>query len=313
MAESSDQIKDQTKVSAQPAVASSGDELLSDESLDALILEADPEFAKSVSGIAGEKADSDLNIEMIDLDRLLAEEEARSLKSRARRFWENFKIRAINFLVSLQQMLIYFFREGVPKLLVLIKNKIGSFFGFINETMRQFKYKPVKFKLGVFGFIGLIGLTGYYISRAVKHKVVPEGEPLFFQSLEEMSNNGTQSWVVEEDGESFYDSVRSSSNLILIPKVTVNIRPSAGSGANPMAACELYIEGNSPDVVVEIKDREVEIKDAIQRDIEELSFDQISSPDGKRFLTEKIRRTLNQILSKGKLKKVYFNTLVIKP
>ena len=80
-----------------------------------------------------------------------------------------------------------------------------------------------------------------------------------------------------------------------------------------MGAFEFFIEGNSPDVMVEIKDREYEVKDLFQRNSEEMNFDQLETVEGKQLLLEKLRRDVNRILTKGRVRKVFFKTVILKP
>lgn len=66
--------------------------------------------------------------------------------------------------------------------------------------------------------------------------------------------------------EELYNSLAFQNNF-QIKKIVVNIQPSAGSGPNPMVAFEFSFEGNSSEVLLEIKDREGEIIDQVQRTI----------------------------------------------
>lgn len=95
--------------------------------------------------------------------------------------------------------------------------------------------------------------------------------------------------------------------------MTVNIKRSQSSGPNPMASLDFYAEGTASDVMVEIKDREAEVRDLLQRTIEEMSFDQISSGEGKQLLCDKMRKEVNRILTKGKIRKFYIKTALVKP
>lgn len=80
-----------------------------------------------------------------------------------------------------------------------------------------------------------------------------------------------------------------------------------------MVAYEFSLEGNSTEVLIEIKDREGEILDQIQRMIEEHSFDELNSADGKKLITEKVRSTVNRLLTLGKIRHVYIQGVIFKP
>src|SRR5690606_28930606 len=104
---------------------------------------------------------------------------------------------------------------------------------------------------------------------------------------------------------------RASQNLMILSRMTVNLQVSSGSGPNPMGSFEFFIEGNSPDVMVEIKDREHEVRDFCQRTIEEMTYDQMESVDGKQLLQEKLRRGVNRILTKGQIRKIFYKTAIL--
>lgn len=80
-----------------------------------------------------------------------------------------------------------------------------------------------------------------------------------------------------------------------------------------MAAFEFYIEGYAPEAIIEFKDREVEFRDLVQRSIEEFTFDQLESGEGKRELCLRLQKVINSKLSTAQLKKVFIKTAIIKP
>lgn len=80
-----------------------------------------------------------------------------------------------------------------------------------------------------------------------------------------------------------------------------------------MGAYEFYLEGMVPEVVIEIKDREVEIRDLMQRVLEEFNFDQAESAEGKLLINEKLKKEVNAKLTTGKLKQVWIKTAIVKP
>ncbi len=89
-------------------------------------------------------------------------------------------------------------------------------------------------------------------------------------------------------------------------KMTVNLRRSSESGPNPMGAFEFYVEGAASEVVVEIKDREPEMEDLFSRTIEDMTFDQVASGEGKKLLCDRLRKELNKVLTKGYVRRVFY-------
>lgn len=286
--------------------------ILSLEKLDDLINERNPEFNKEVDEIKGTSGGQDLNIEMIDLDAILAEEEARSFKARYRQFKKNLRDKIIIIATNVKTSLIYFVKEGLPIFLKNSKENIKNFFERVSEARRQFSFWPLKKKIATFSLLAGLAVTVGYIYMAMTRELIPSKTELFVTNLESMAEEVV---VYDPDTESepFYDSSRASQNMMSLPKMVVNLIRSSKSGANPMGAFEFFIEGNSPDVMVEIKDREYEVKDLFQRNMEEMSFDQLDSYEGKQLLLEKLRRDVNKILTKGRVRKIFYKTMILKP
>jgi flagellar basal body-associated protein FliL len=294
-----------TQTKAQPAEADKA--LMSIEDLDQVLANEEPDFKSQIEEMSGEGASQDLNIELIDLDQLLAEQEARSFKFRIRRL--NRKIR--NFLTGLRTTAWHFLKDELPALLKAGVGQTKKGLGIMSEGLRQFGFKPMRFKLMVFGFIGICGLAAVGITYLAM-KGLPEEENLFIQSLAEISQN---SWEYDPKAEQepLYDSVRAAQNIFEVPRLVVNLRPSINSGRNPMAAGALYVEGNSPDVVLELKDRETEFRDVFMRTIEEFSYDELDTMQGKQKLLERLAREANRLATKGRIRKVFFKTFIMKP
>lgn len=102
-------------------------------------------------------------------------------------------------------------------------------------------------------------------------------------------------------------------HVVLINKIVVNVRAGRLSTANPMIAFDLYVRADSNEAAVEIKDREKQIQDHLQRFCEDLQYDQIQTEDGKLAWKNRMKRELNLVLNNGKVKEVFFKTLLIKP
>lgn len=303
-----------TKVEEKPPEAVAPEkELFSVEQLEELINAEDPDFNNSIRAeLPTAAAGQDVSIDLIDLDALLSEEEGASLKARLNIFKKRMRNRLIVLSSNVEASLMHFLTVGFLELLKNAKNKLFHGVGVINEAFRQFSYWPRRKKLAAFGLIAGVATTGTYIYVAYERDLLPQKNELFETSLE----NGADLAVVydpDTESEAFYDSPRASQNLIVISRIVVNIRPSPKSGPTPMAAFEFFLEGNSPDVMVEIKDREYEVRDLFQRDMEEMTFDELESIEGKQLLAEKLRREINRILTKGRVRKVFFKTAILKP
>jgi flagellar basal body-associated protein FliL len=85
------------------------------------------------------------------------------------------------------------------------------------------------------------------------------------------------------------------------------------SGETPMAAFEFFVEGLSSEVLVEMKDREGEMRDLFQRQIEEFSFEQLDTTEGKKLLLERLKKAVNNSLSQGRIRRIFIKNVVLKP
>lgn len=102
-------------------------------------------------------------------------------------------------------------------------------------------------------------------------------------------------------------------HFVLINKIVVNIKPGKLSTANPMVAFDLYVRTDNEAASVEIRDREKQIQDHLQRFCEDLSYDQVQSEEGKVSWKNRMKRELNLVLTTGRVKEVFFKTLLVKP
>lgn len=180
------------------------------------------------------------------------------------------------------------------------------------KGLRDYKFMSWKLKLQLYLTIllGLGGLVGVYM--VYKGKLMPRDHDLFIATMEDVAT-GSYHYNPGEDQEYFYDNIRSVPNLFLIPKIVTNIRPSNQSGPTPMMAVEFFAEGFNPEVIIEMKDREPQIRDLSQRAIEEFSFDELESQSGKQKMIVVLTRELNRILTTGQVKTVRIKTIILKP
>lgn len=277
------------------------------EMLDRLIADQDPDFQGSMATIAAESASRDATIELLDLDQILAEQQARTLKARFRRGVKRVRRIVANLLVSAR----LFVTNELPVLGKLLLARLKEGLGHAKEGLRQFGFKPLKYRLMVFAFIAICLGVGTAIALLVK-RGIPEPDKLFMESIEEIADS-TEEFDPAKDLEVYYDSVRATQNILVIPKLVVNLKRVATSGQNPMLAAEFFIEGNSPDVVVEIKARETEFRDVFMRTMEESNAADLETAGGKQKLLDRLVREANRLATKGRVKKVYYKTIILNP
>ncbi|MDG0816779.1 flagellar basal body-associated FliL family protein [Bdellovibrio svalbardensis] len=301
------------------------EDLLSLDNLDSILAEEDPEFAKALSEIGpDEEIDVDLSNESLGLEYTLEDEVKLWADKRPKlaKFFPflpkiSYKVKMKRTSLRLswtkfKEQSIYNIRNAGPLLLGWLKNRIQSMKSSVGEGLAAFSTFSLVKKLAFVGLLGATGASGYVIYKLATHKLLPPDSELFISSLEDWAQAKYQ-YSSEDQMESFYDSTRTSQSVLELKKFVVNLRRSGTSGPNPMGAFEFYVEGTVSEAVVEIKDRESEIRDLFLRTIEDMTYDQMASAEGKRLLCDRLRKELNKVLTKGKVRRIFFKTAIVKP
>lgn len=155
-----------------------------------------------------------------------------------------------------------------------------------------------------------VGLIAAFKYGAKFDLLSPARDP-FLGSLEEVAVKKF-SYDPSQKAESFYNSLRFSGNIFRVRQMVVNLKRSPEND-RPMALFQVIVEGNSQDVIVEMKDREGEMSDTIQRATEEFTFGELQLPEGKKALLLKIKEAVNTRLTTGQVRRAYFQSIVLKP
>ncbi|MBC7371373.1 MAG: flagellar basal body-associated FliL family protein [Bdellovibrionaceae bacterium] len=319
---------DANKTKAQEAIAAAAtaeiSEMMSLEHLDSLLLSEDPSFAADLEEVNSLRTDPNIDLDIVDIGPNLDSEQdnpwrntigLRKILTTLFPFlpalWD-FKYRTIVRMRFFRTQIKTFLKHAGPNSLIALKSAADATGTFLKARVTAFEGLSGKLKILALVLTMGVLLTFAFVYRSLTHGVLPGDKELLTASLEEWAE---QSYKYDPDTEmdSFYDSPRTIQNIMALPKMVVNLRPSGGSGPNPMAAMEFYLEGMSPEAIVEVKDREPEVRDLFQRTIEEMSFDEIDMPEGKQLLTERLRQALNAVLTSGKVRRVFIKESVIKP
>lgn len=312
-------------------LAGGGASELSDEDVDQFLSLEDPEFAKKLGEISGDKGLSAVEPE-IDAETAALHDEIEkwrkskgikkflfvffpfmpqlSLRAGKVRAWLLVRLRV--FKVRLMAFGRYLVTEGKDKAIVKTKEGIHTTKESISGRISTFKKLSRKLKIAFAGLIFLFGGAAALMYLTWKGKLTPSDKVLFLTSLEQVSD---QSFEVGADDsfEFFFDNTRSLPNLLLIQKMVVNIKPSEGSGSNPMAAYDIYVEGLNPDVIIEVKDREPFFRDLLQRTTEQESFETLSSVEGRVEFSKSLIREMNRHLTTGEIRNIRYRNFIVKP
>lgn len=322
--ESQSEVESSTKGGT---IADAADEL-SLEAIDDLLAEVDPEFADQMSAIKadnikGDSADDEYSAEYTLESEIKAWKQAigfhgvlykifpfiPKLVFPSRKAYRKLK----EFVFNFKDNLIVGLRSLGPWLLKKVKGVGKGLKEAISNVGTSFKTFSKWQKLAaVFLFI-FIGVSFFVFFRILTHKgLLPEEKQLFIKNLEEWADS-SEVFDPTTEMESFYDSMHGVQNVLGLEKMVVNIQRSTNSSENPMAAFEFVIEGAASEAVVEVKDREPEMRDIFQRTIEEMNYDQLSTPEGKQLMCDRIRKKVNAALTKGKIRRVFIKTVILKP
>jgi flagellar basal body-associated protein FliL len=283
------------------------------------LAELDPDFANSINDLNDDGFDPDgAVIDSLDLSATLHE----LGKSGWRRLLQ-FIIHAPKALaISTYYGLIDFFKylrdSGKAGLKTALKGLLHGLTASLQSVLKGLK-SAVKTILGLpllsklmSAAILALGIALYFVIRITfRGEFMPTFGPGIFISFETVAD---QKFTYDPDEalEHFNNPMLQPENVILIERIIVNLRR-PGDGLNPMGLFELYVETASQEAAVEIKDREPEVRDVIARTFEQALYDDLTGIEGKNKIKLIIQKNLNTFLTKGRVRKVFFKTFVLKP
>jgi hypothetical protein len=206
-----------------------------------------------------------------------------------------------------------------PKWLLTIK-KIISIIGVILKAI--FKNPVVTGTINAIGKLGMLGwlkiftcITLGLLSYTV-YKTAPSWKRFwklpFSATLLDVADR-RETFGNDVDVIRYNNDLLAQQFVVQISKIVVNLVPGERSTRNPMVAFDLYVRTDTEEASVEIRKREKELQDHLQRFCEGLNYDQILNEEGKRVWKLKMKRELNLVLNTGQVKDVFFKTLLLKP
>lgn len=115
-----------------------------------------------------------------------------------------------------------------------------------------------------------------------------------------------------EKGEGKSDELKKESDefvgeMIPLETFLVNL---AGNRGNKLLKVNMELEIEGATVAKEIDKRKPQIRDIIIILLSSKTYAQMSSPEGKEFLRDEIRDTVNSFLTSGKIKRVHFTEFI---
>lgn len=277
--------------------------------LEKAIQDNSPEFLKDLEAIS-EIGSENLVIELVDIDRIIEQQKAKSLKARTRRLLRDLNQLAIKTFYFVNATLSTFVKETGPYYFKRMTTSLKSLAQSLGARVARIKtFSKVQKFIMVIIIFGAVAL-GFVLFKLLTGGLIRDDEKLFVHTMEELAE---QKFIyAAEDVEDFYNSPRVNQNITSLRRIVVNLQRSKNSGPNPMGAFEFFLQGNSSDVMVEITDREAELLDRIQTQIRSFSYDELDTLEGKRRMLQKMIRDLNEDLTKGKITQIYFKNFILK-
>lgn len=279
---------------------------------DRLLAEVDPNLAASLKDLSNDFSNINDEIESLDLDGESTLDSSvpfkEKIKLKFRKFQKSLKDRIISLVYSIKYFFIWIFTDGIKKLL----HVFVLFFHWIKNFFKIFLKWSLKKKLGFIFTFTVLGLVSFGYFYVVKSKLLYKESYKFFGSVAEISSYAF-AYDLETESEALYGSPRVKTYSYQLRPIVINLKRNDGSARNPMGFFEFVLDGSSGDVLVEVKSRETEIADIVQRIVESMKYEELDSQDGKLILKETLRKELNKILVEGSLRKVQIQNIIIKP
>lgn len=298
--------------------------LASNNEFDDFLANEDPDFVRSLKELDDIKPpeDSEAEMDSVELDKSLLKKD--SIKSRLGfrqkltvllkpYYWVKYFVDHLVFRVkNSKKIFIWLKEEGIAKGVAALKEKIAIVTAYISGAFKTFKKMRRRGKVFIFLFLAGGVFVAMNFLTLLSGSFLPHTTA---QSVSSFAVVADKIFIIDTSRgrESFESPLRHTEHIVLLRRITANLLPSKSSTDNPLGLFELYIEGSNQEVAVEIKDRETELIDIMQRAIERTTFDDASDSKGKEVLKKNIRIRFNQILNKGRVKNLYFKLVSLKP
>lgn len=293
------------------------DNLFSLEELDKVIEAADPNFKSEMAGIqTSGSADVQTEIQSLPIETEIGSQaQPKSQRS--------FKEKIAEFFASLRQRFILFFSRAKDFTRYELPERLRF---WRTRAVSSVKTRALSAKRGYDRFVGLsraekAGLAFMLVAlifsfvilgQTFKGSRLPRfSDPLLHSLADEAFS--VKTYKNKDDLQDLFHAFPEVEFHVLLGKVVVNLRPDENSGRNPMGAYQLYLGLDSKDTAMEVKDRERELLDIVQRALESFSYSEVSSTVGKVRMKSVVRERVNEVLNQGQVHHVYFNMFVTTP
>lgn len=293
------------------------EEIVPPRPVDELLQIEDPAFAASMDELRAQVEQDKPEISQLDIESLDLEEKPLTK-------WAAFRSKVQMRVARLRELLTVIIHAlknfrvtaiiAAKATLLFLKHAAKATFAWTRESIKSaikgFKALPLSSKLLVFATL-ILGIVTVFVMRMVmRGNYLPTIEMHYLQSFSDVADESF-TFDAHEPIEDFRDPIFHPEHVMLIDKIIVNLkRPSENT--NPMGLFEFYIEVSTDEAAVELKDREVETRDLISRTIEQMTYEDLVTAEGKNKLKIILRKGLNDFVTKGRVRSVLFRNIVLK-
>jgi len=267
--------------------------------LDTLLKEDNPDIFKEFEQIKSEHLDgvaSDIEVE---------QKQSKLLKAKEFLVHRFFKIRTITKLKLLNAY--YSQKKILTTQTIKIKHNFST---FCLKLIDGFKTLPRKQKVKMIALTVVILLIPFGIWFSVT-KFLDFATPVVVTDLSEYADSVID-LKANEPTENFLRPSRIPPNIFLIKRFVTNI-VGQGESDTPMIAAEIYLEALNPHSLAEIKSRESYFRDTVISFTNQWTYEELVTREGKERFLNALKDELQSKIKKGKLSKIYFKSIILKP
>lgn len=293
---------------------------ISDDQLDAVLMLESPEMAIELAAIrdVAKMTGTPESPSALDGDSSIAEVSGKlTLRQRlsvlvlkgvaAVRNTKEFCVRAVRDSKGLLKELLNQAKASLTTSIHLRRQQLTS-------AVAWFKSRTWPQRLSILFAIAVFALLVFVVTKIFQGQLLPKVEREWIASFEEEAD-GVFTYERTDPFEDFNDPILHPEFVVVIERVVVNLlrSPEADADANPMAAFEFYIQTDNQESAIEVKDRNIAVRDVLARAVERMTYQELATEEGKQKLKLVLRKDLNQIMTKGRVRRVFLKTIVLNP
>jgi flagellar basal body-associated protein FliL len=202
-------------------------------------------------------------------------------------------------------------KAGAIKTLHALKAGLAWTAAKIKVGVAGFKAQSRQSKLLIFAVILLAAAAVAMTRIAIRGTFLPTLEKEFLTSFADGAD-AKYTFDQEEKWQDLNDPLLHPEHIVLLERLIVNLK-NPGDGTNPMALLDLYVEAGSQDAAIEVKARDAEVRDMVLRTMEQMTYEELVTENGKNKLKVFLRKNLNEMITKGRIRRLFFKSIVVKP